>query len=167
VLKSRLLLSIKKEKMKKLLLLATTLLIIEGINNTLVAQQVNKDFQKLDWLEGTWTRTNVKPGRSAKEIWQKISATEWHGLGISMKGTDTSFVEKLKLLIKDNTIFYVADIVENKEPVYFKLTSITDNSFTCENPQHDFPKKIIYQKEGDKVKATISGDGKSFDYLFE
>jgi len=47
------------------------------------------------------------------------------------------------------------------------LISITDNSFVCENPQHDFPKKISYLKEGNKIKATISGDGKSFDYLFE
>jgi hypothetical protein len=76
-------------------------------------------------------------------------------------------VEKLKLVIKDDNIYYVADIAENKEPVYFKLTTITGNSFVCENPQHDFPKMISYQKDGNKIKATISGDGKSFEYLFE
>jgi len=46
-----------------------------------------------------------------------------------MKGSDTAFVEKLKLVIKNDNICYVADITENKEPVYFKLTSITDHSF--------------------------------------
>ncbi len=78
-----------------------------------------------------------------------------------------AFAEKLKLVIKDETIYYVADLAENKEPVFFKSTAITENSFVCENPQHDFPKKIAYQKDGNKIKATVSGDGKSFDYLFE
>ena len=153
--------------MKKLLLVATIILGINGIGNKLSAQQANEDFKKLDWLEGTWIRTNVKPGRSAEEKWQKISPTEWQGLGVTMNGTDTVFVEKLKLVAKDGNIFYVADIVENKEPVYFKLTNITGNSFVCENSKHDFPKMIAYQKEGNKIKATISGNGKSVDYLFE
>jgi hypothetical protein len=61
----------------------------------------------------------------------------------------------------------VADVPENKEPVYFKLTTITDHSFTCENPQHDFPKTISYIKDGIKLKATISGNGKSIEYLFD
>jgi hypothetical protein len=26
---------------------------------------------------------------------------------------------------------------------------------------------ISYQKDGNKIKATISGDGKSIDYLFK
>jgi hypothetical protein len=84
-----------------------------------------------------------------------------------MNGNDTAFVEKLKLVIKDDNIYYVADIVENKQPVYFRFTSLTNDGFVCENPQHDFPKKISYRKDGEKIMATISGDGKSIDYLFE
>ena len=152
--------------MKKVLLLLA-LICVYGLTNILFAQQAYEDFKKLDWLEGTWTRTNVKPGRSAYEKWQKISSSEWSGLGVNMKGSDTAFVEKLKLVIKDGNIYYVADIVENKEPVYFKFTFITNDGFVCENPQHDFPKKISYQKDAEKIKATISGDGKSIDYIFE
>ena len=153
--------------MKKVLFIALAFASIVMTYSELSAQQVNEDFKKLDWLEGTWIRTNVKPGRSAHEKWQKISSAEWQGWGINMKGNDTAFVEKLKLVIKDDNIYYVADIVENKEPVYFKFTTITDNGFVCENPQHDFPKTISYQKNGSGIKATISGDGKSIDYLFE
>jgi hypothetical protein len=153
--------------MKKALLLLSILFAIEIAHCQSSSQKVKDDFKKLDWLEGTWTRLDVKPGRTAHENWQKISPVEWKGSGLVMKGTDTAFVEKLKLVIKDDNIYYVADLAENKEPVYFKLTAITDNSFVCENPQHDFPKMIAYQKDGNKIKATISGDGKSFNYLFE
>jgi len=153
--------------MKKAILFSTVLASIGFMYSNLSAQQVNEDFKKLDWLEGTWIRTNVKPGRTAHEKWEKISFSEWRGCGVNMKGNDTVFVERLKLIIKDDNIYYVADIVENNEPVYFKLTSITDKSFVCENPQHDFPKMIRYQKDGNRINASISGNGRSIDYLFE
>lgn len=125
------------------------------------------DFKKLQWLEGTWTRTNAKPGSSGHERWVKTSETEWRGWGVSMSGLDTAFVEKLKLVIKDNTINYVADVPENKEPVYFRFIELTSDRFTCENPGHDFPKKISYERTGNNLKATVSGDGKNIVYLFE
>ncbi len=142
--------------------LSILILIVQNV----FAQNINDDFKKLDWLQGSWIRINSKPGRTTYETWQKISADEWNGQGVNMKGTDTVLVEKIKLIIKDDAIYYVADVPENKEPVYFKLIEITDNGFICENAQHDFPKKISYQKEGDKLRAIVSGNGKSIDYLF-
>jgi hypothetical protein len=130
--------------------------------------QVNAgDFSKLQWLVGEWNRTNTKAGTSGIEKWIQNSNSELQGWGINMKGNDTSFIEKTKLIIKDGSIYYVADVPENKEPVYFRITTITDYSFTCENPQHDFPKKISYVNDGLKLKATISGNGKSIEYLFD
>jgi Domain of unknown function (DUF6265) len=126
------------------------------------------DLKKLNWLAGGWTRTNTKPGRSGHERWTRLNDAEWEGLGIALHGRDTTFVEILKIVLKDGSICYVADLVENKQPTYFKFTEITDHGFVCENPQHDFPKKISYQKTGDTtLKATISGDGRFVDYFFE
>jgi Domain of unknown function (DUF6265) len=153
--------------MKKALWLVSILFATKFAHSQSLPQTVGDDFKKLDWLEGIWTRSNMKPGRMARESWQKVSPTEWKGLGVNMKGADTIFVEKLRIVIKEETIYYVADIAENKVPVYFKLTVVTDTSFVCENLQHDFPKKIAYQKDGNKIKATISGDDKSIDYFFE
>ena len=153
--------------MKKALSLVCMLFATVIAHSQSSPQTIADDFKKLEWLNGTWIRSNTKPGRTAHESWQKISTTEWRGIGVNMRGTDTAFLEKLKIIIKEENIYYVADIAENKEPVYFKLTAITDNSFVCENLQHDFPKTIAYQKDGNKIKATISGDGKSIDYFFE
>lgn len=124
------------------------------------------DLKKLNWLEGTWERTDTKAGRSGHERWTKLSDTELQGIGVNMKGADTSFVEKIKVIVKDGNIFYVADVPENKQEVYFKFTEVSANGFVCENPTHDFPKKIAYVRDGNHLKATISGDGKSIDYLF-
>lgn len=142
-------------------------ILIFCFSNTKGQSQAINDFKKLAWLEGTWNRINAKSGRTGNERWTRISGTELHGLGLTMKGTDTVSIEKLKLVIKDENIFYVADVPENKGPVYFRITEITETSFSCENPEHDFPKKIIYQKDEKKLKATISGNGRSIDYFFE
>jgi len=115
----------------------------------------------------TWNRTNAKSGRSGVEQWKQNSTYELRGIGANLQGTDTLFTEKLRIIIKDNYIAYVADVTENQKLVYFKLTEVTNNSFVCENSEHDFPKKISYQLKGKNLKAQISGDGNTMDYLFE
>jgi hypothetical protein len=145
--------------MKKLTTLVFAILVTSTYGQT--------DLKNLEWLTGNWTRTNPKPGRSGFEFWQRVSSTEMTGRGINLKGTDTTFVEKLKIVVNENSIFYVADVPQNKEPVLFKATEVTQSSIVFENPQHDFPKKITYAFDGQKLKATISGDGKSIDYWFE
>jgi hypothetical protein len=153
--------------MKIYLSLFAYILLIQYAFCQSTAAPVAKDFSKLQWLAGDWNRINPKPGQSGHERWLKISDTELKGWGITMKGTDTAFVEKLRLMVKDNLIFYVAETTDNKEPVYFTLTRLTTDSFECENPKHDFPKKISYRHKGNTIKATISGNGKSIDYAFE
>ena len=147
-----------------------TLILIAIITGT-QAQNISKEtagnFEKLSWLTGTWNRTNVKPGRTAHERWEMAGKYEMKGYGISMKEKDTAFVEKIKLVIKDDHIWYVADVPENKEPVYFKLTAITKDGFVCENPAHDCPKRIEYKLNGTKLTATISAGDKAMTYLFE
>ncbi|MBL7874358.1 MAG: hypothetical protein JNL53_01765 [Cyclobacteriaceae bacterium] len=125
------------------------------------------DISQLSWLEGTWNRTNVKPGRTVHERWIKTASGDWQGWGVSMRGADTTFVEKLKILSKENSLYYVADVPGNPELTYFKFTELTTTGFVCEDPTHDFPKKISYQINGNILKAVVSGNGKSIEYLFE
>jgi len=144
-------------------------LVLEALagNSSCQTQKVTDDFRKLEWLSGVWVRTNMPANRSGNERWVKMSAGEWQGFGLTLKGQDTVAFEKLKMVIKDDAIYYVADLSENKQPVYFKLTEISENGFMVENPEHDFPKKIRYQKDGDKLRATIADNAKSIDYFFQ
>ena len=83
-----------------------------------------------------------------------------------MRGQDTVFIEKLRIVNGDNGLYYVADVIENPKPVYFKFTIISDKGFIVENEKHDFPKKIVYERTGKKLRAILSGNGKSIDYFF-
>ncbi|MEQ8361234.1 MAG: DUF6265 family protein [Cyclobacteriaceae bacterium] len=131
------------------------------------SSSLQDDFIKINWLKGYWERVNAKEGRSAHERWEEVSDQELKGWGVSMRGSDTAFMEVLRIVVKDGALHYVADVPENPNPVFFKFTSIDETGFICENPVHDFPKKIEYQLRGDTLKAITSGDGKElvFDFV--
>ncbi len=138
--------------------------------STVHAQSDTSSQQKLktmEWLLGDWVRSNSKPGTAGFESWKKTGDQGWQGRGWSMKGADTTFVEVLRIITKDNKLYYVADVPENNKPVYFEITSVTQDSFTCENPSHDFPKKIYYHFDGTKIHARVSAGTQGIDFVFE
>lgn len=148
---------------KKLVLMIAILLVA----NTSNAQETHQQkFKKLAWLTGTWNRTNAGAGKSGYETWTKVSDVKLTGKGVSLEGKKVVFVENLEFIVVGNDIFYTVVITGEKKPMYFKLTALSNDGFTCENPQHDFPKKITYQRNGNTVKAVISGNGQSVDYIF-
>jgi len=147
----------------KLLLIIPLLLWIHTSNGQ---ESTKQKFKKLEWLVAKWDRTNSKAGHSGYETWSKVSDLQLIGKGVTLKGNEIIFVEKLELIVKGSDIFYVVTVTDEEKPVYFKLTAINNNGFTCENPEHDFPKKITYSRSGKNVKAVISGNGKRVDYIF-
>ena len=125
-----------------------------------------QDLKKLAWLTGQWQEKTAKPGRSGTETWWPVSDSVLKGRGVHLKGPDTTFIENLSIIAKDNGIYYVADLAENEAPVLFKITLLTDQEFICRNPTHDFPKQIAYKRAGKSLTAVVSGNGKSIVYVF-
>jgi hypothetical protein len=154
--------------MKIITVLVLTMLNLTAAFAQSTSEKIKADFHSLSWLEGSWTRFNIKkPGRTASEQWKKTGEYELSGLGVTRQGNDTVFVEKLKIIIQGNEIHYVADVPENPNPVHFIFTKLSSNEFICENPNHDYPKKIAYRLEGNTLKAQTSGDGKVQEFVFE
>ena len=148
--------------------LTLTLLSVTYVYSQSANEKVKAKLSSLSWLEGNWKRMNIKkPGRSAYEQWKKNGDYEFTGLGVTLQGSDTISVEKLKIIIQGHEIHYVADVAENTFPVHFTFTTLNDHDFICENPNHDYPKKISYQLEGPTLKAQTSGGGKVQEFLFE
>lgn len=103
-----------------------------------------KEFKKLYALEGSW-KMNTKRGAICEE-WKKIDKNYLQSRGYMIKGTDTIVNERVALTRTNETIFYTSSVEEqnDKKPVAFKLTSSAGNIFMFENPEHDFPKRIVY-----------------------
>lgn len=129
-------------------------------------KSTHTNLDQVDWLNGFWERTNTKAGTSAHERWIKNSETGMNGWGVAMRDNDTTFVESLRIVLENDELYYVADVEENPEPVFFKFTSMTSNGFITENPDHDFPKKIEYLFKNDTLVVTTSGDNQKITFKF-
>lgn len=133
-----------------------------------VNAQTPSRIEDLGWLVGTWKRVNNKPGQTGSERWLIDPEIGLRGYGVTLKGNDTIFIEKMRIVNGDNNaLYFVADVIENPKPVYFRITSVHQSDFTCENPDHDFPKRIYYRRKMKQLDVTISGNGKSMEYKFQ
>lgn len=154
--------------MKRNILLLSILCSIGLVSATQPKGIKTQSINDIAWIVGQWQRTNVRPGTTTYEFWEKSSEKLLSGIGFSMKGADTTFIEKLKIELKDGTLYYVADVRENAEPVYFKFTEISDHGFVSENPEHDFPKMISYELKDGVMTAVISDGGdKKMGFVFK
>jgi hypothetical protein len=69
----------------------------------------------------------------------------------------------------EKAITYAATVMKDNmgKETRFVLTQADKDSYTFENPQHDFPKKIKYVIKGpDAIEATISAGEKWLTYKF-
>lgn len=154
--------------MKRALLSTVFLSIIFIVSTSSSLRQSFQTINDVEWLIGKWERTNVKVGTKAFEYWKKESESSLRGIGFSMRGADTTFVEKLRIEQREGTLYYVADVRENTEPIYFKFTKLSEYGFISENPEHDFPKMISYELRGGQMTATISDGGvKKASFIFK
>ncbi len=131
------------------------------------SQNSSDNFKTLNWLVGYWQKTDSITKNTSIENWRKESKTELVGIGCTLKGKDTVFIEKLKIISKNNKLYYVADVKENKKPTLFKFISITKDGFVCENKNHDFPKKIEYILNNKHLTVFISNSNKKIKFEFD
>ncbi|MGQ4661020.1 DUF6265 family protein [Lysobacter sp. F6437] len=123
-------------------------------------------LQPLQWLAGTWQRTDLPAGRSGYERWTPDDGG-LSGVGVAMQGGDTVFEETLRIELRDGTVVYIAEVAHNPAPVVFRLARIDQDGFVFENPAHDFPKVIAYRREGDRLSVRVSAGEKASEFAFQ
>ncbi|TMM29383.1 hypothetical protein FDT66_09655 [Polaribacter aestuariivivens] len=141
--------------MKYFLLICSFLLIISCKTET---ENVNKPT----FIIGKWIRLNDKEGYKTYENWN----TNFTGVGYTLKNKDTTFKEIMSIVSVNDTFQLKVEGV-NETATFFKFTSQTDTSFVCENAQNEFPTKIKYYIENKQLKAFVSNDDFSIDFVFE
>ncbi|NOR87687.1 MAG: hypothetical protein GQ527_08770 [Bacteroidales bacterium] len=147
--------------MKKLLaIMAIGILLISCEDSP---KQQNKEEQapviteNFDWLLGNWQRSNEKEDRETFETWEKMSKTEYNGIGFALQNNDTISLENMKLIKIDLGWDLKVMLRGESTPTVFNVVKIENESFECTNDLNEFPTKIHYWKDGEKIKATVSG----------
>jgi len=128
---------------------------------------INEKSENFDWLLGKWKRNNEEQGKETFENWEKISNSEYSGIGFTIQNGDTVKQEKIKLIKSNKKWILIVKVPEETESLTFKITDLNKKSFTCKNDSLDFPKMIKYWKDGVKIKALVSGDDLEIPFEFE
>lgn len=121
----------------------------------------SKKYAKLEnakWFIGNWE--NVTKESVSREIWSQKNDSTLFAESFTMVEKDTVFYEKVDLIERNDSLIYIVSVRDqNKEkPVAFYMTKSTDSQIVFENPKHDFPNKIEYNKIGnDSIFAKIYG----------
>jgi hypothetical protein len=133
-----------------------TMLLFTVVPVTVVPAQT-PSLSELAWITGDW---QTAPGgrRQIEEHWTGVAGGTMMGMSRTVAGDKTVEFEYLRIEQRADGIYYVAHPKARCPATDFKLTKASATEAVFENPQHDFPKRIIYRKTGDdSMTASIDG----------
>lgn len=107
-------------------------------------------------LEGQWLMQNNRI--QLLESWQKTEVG-WSGKMLRIQNGDSTLSEQIRLAADSVGWYYEATTAEQPEQgaVQFRLVETGKKRWVFENPQHDYPQRIVYEFIGrDSLVASIS-----------
>ena len=120
----------------------------------MLALQAPANVADLGWMSGRWEA--VSGARWTEESWSAPRGGVLMGYSRSGRGEDLREFEFLRIQAgADGALAYWAS-PGGRSPVAFRLVSRSGTEAVFENPQHDFPQRIRYVRQGDTLTATIS-----------
>jgi hypothetical protein len=100
----------------------------------------------LTWISGAWVLEHG--GTRTEETWSPAASNAILGMSRTLRGDRMVAFEFLRIVQRNDGIFYVAQ-PGGRPATDFKLTSFDGSTAIFENPQHDFPKRILYTRNPD------------------
>jgi len=128
----------------------TTVFLLTAHASVLTAQTL-KD---LAWLTGS---RSMQGAIHIEERWTEPASNMMVGVSRTIRGDKVVEFEFLRIEARADGLYYVAQ-PGGRPPTDFKLTRWDGTEAIFENPQHDFPKRILYRRLPDNVVvARVDG----------
>jgi hypothetical protein len=147
--------------------LEITLLCLLLSPGVVFAQEKTVTINDLAWLKGCWSSNHN--GRAITEYWLKPAGGTM--LGVSRTVADGKTMEFEFMQIRQEPgggILFIAKPSGQPEAT-FKLIKGSAREVIFENPQHDFPQRVIYRLQSDgsllgRIEGVSKGKEKSADF---
>jgi hypothetical protein len=120
------------------------------------------------WLAGCWEQR--AGGRLVEEQWMAPRGGTMLGMSRTTRGDTLVEYEQVRIFERGGKLVYAAH-PSGQEPAEFESTTLTDSLIVFENPTHDFPQRIVYQRLGldsliARVEGTTRGRARSFQFSY-
>ncbi|HMS16184.1 MAG TPA: DUF6265 family protein [Planctomycetota bacterium] len=132
-------------------------------------QGVTAKIQDVGWLGTNWAGNMGKA--TIEERWGPAQGGAMLGVARTISGEKMTSFEFLRIIERDEGLVYVAQ-PGGGAATEFVLTELSETRAVFENPRHDFPQRIVYERIGaDGLRTEISFTGgdrpQRFDYKRE
>ncbi len=123
-------------------------------------------IESFEWLAGCWERRTDRGVYN--EIWMKPEGGSQLGVSRNVRDGKTIDFEFIRLVEEEGSVYYIVKPA-NQTEVRFKLVSLEGNQAIFENPEHDFPQRIIYGRKEDgslhaRIEGLRNGQERAFDF---
>ena len=118
-----------------------------------------RSIDDLAWMAGHWSAT--VDGIVMEEAWFEPLGGVMLGVHRDVRPGRSAFFEYLRIEERENGLVYVASPM-GRGATDFSLSEIDGMRVVFENPDHDFPQRIIYTRDGGRLTASAEAmvDGK-------
>jgi uncharacterized protein DUF6265 len=118
------------------------------------APQPPAGIERLGWLQGCWSLTTAE--REVEEYWMAPKGTSMLGIARTTRGGVLTDYEMTLIRQAEDHLVYEAH--PSKQPMaLFYSIDVSPSRIVFENPKHDFPQRIGYERKGDTLLAWIEG----------
>ena len=122
----------------------------------------------LSWMEGRWVSCDPAIAEEVTETWIAVGEVLL-GTSVTRHHGEADAWEQLRIVHSDSQTSYVA-MPAGRAPVTFVLTDQTPEGAVFENPNHDWPQVIVYERDGDalmaRIEGKIDGQARSMEWNF-
>ena len=112
-------------------------------------------IERLGWMAGCWER--IEGDLVVEEHWLGPRGGLMLGVSRTLRAGRAVAYEYLRISEQDGVPVLVAQ-PSGQAVTAFRSVTIHDSLAVFENPQHDFPKRIVYRPGPDSLWARIEGD---------
>ena len=121
----------------------------------------------LAWLSGCWATTNQETGSG--EQWMPPAGGTMLGMNRTVRDSKTVAFEFMRIVEQDDGGLEFIASPSGQAMASFLMVSVKDREVIFENPDHDFPRRIIYRllSDGDllgRIEGTIDGKERAVDF---
>ena len=150
------------------LFVVLTAVFVPSAQHTLSAQRTNV-VSHLSWISGCWQQTGAN-GRLVEEQWMTPRGNTMMGMSRTVRGDSLIEYEQLRIGERAGKAVYYA-LPSGQTASEFTAAAVSDTVVVFENPQHDFPQRIIYRKRGAdsivaRIEGTMNGRSRGVDFPY-
>ena len=143
--------------LKNAFLALTFLFSIPALSQSADNSTANAKVEDLAWLSGCWEMKDATKQLFIVEQWMAPDGGAMLGMSRTVRAGKMTGYEFLRIVRDDVSVKYVSRPSQNSTDTEFRLVKSSTHEVIFENLQHDFPQRILYRRDADKLNARIEG----------